>query len=368
MVVPDKQVITYTLSDSHKPTFRRSQTDETGDKNGAPSPITDQNNTTSSKSQSILEAQKQIQKASIDAKLTKYPIPLKSKRRGRTYSELGSTGGYKVQPGSRSPQRSREIVLGSSKETYGNYLNQLLQNAVVQNNPDAQSLLQRQLDELKGHKEFELSDRQCRMYSWTQKLIFDDQRVNILILKKLKDLETQYLTEQTTFGWCQKAAEDGESSAQFTLAMHYYEGREVKQDWDQTVAWLKKAAAQGNLVAQHHLGLCYYGGQGVNKDKDQARLYFAEAAEQGLPEALFYLGILAYELPDRDERSAFLLFEKAAQCCCIEAQYNVGVFYFQGIGVKKNKTRAIFWFQLAAVEGHEKAEEALKDIIMTSKE
>lgn len=367
LVVPDKQVITYTLSDSHRPTFRRSQTDETDDKNGASSPNTDQNNTTSSKSQSILEAQKQIQKESTDAKLTKYPIPLKSKRRVRTNSELGSTGSCKVQPGSRSPQRSREIVLCSSKETYGNYLNQLLQKAVIQNNPDAQSLLQRQLDELKSHEELELSDRQRRMYSWTQRLVFDGQRINILILKKLKDLETQCLTEQTTFSWYQRAAEDGESSAQFFLAMHYYQGREVKQNWDQAVAWLKKSAAQGHLIAQHNLGLCYYGGQGVDKDKDQARHYFAEAADQGLPEALFYLGILAYELPDRDERSAFLLFEKAAQRCCVEAQYNMGVFYFQGIGVEKNKTRAIFWFQQAAAEGHEKAEEALKDI-MISKE
>ncbi|HEX2579952.1 MAG TPA: tetratricopeptide repeat protein, partial [Rhabdochlamydiaceae bacterium] len=357
---PNQQVITYTLSDSLRPTLRRSQTDETEDKNRAPSPNADPNHTTSSKPQSILEAEKQNQQASIDAKLAKYPIPLKPKRRERTYSELGSTGGYKVQPSSRSPQRSREIVLGS---TYENYLNHLLQKAVIQNNLDAQSLLQRQLDKLKGHEKSELSDHQRSMYSWTQKLIFDDQRVNTLILKKLKELETQPLTEQTTLSWCRRAAEDGESSAQFILAMHYYEGREVKQDWDQTVALLKKAALQGHLVAQHNLGLCYYGGQGVKKDKNQARLYFAEAAEQGLPEALLYLGILAYELPDRDEKSAFLLFEKAAQRGCVEAQYNMGVFYFEGIGVEKNKTRAIFWFQQADEGGHEKAKETLQNMM-----
>lgn len=359
--VPGKQVITYALSDSHRQPVRRSLTDETDDKNSAHSPNTDQNNTTSSKLPLTVEAEKQIQQANIDAKLAKYPIPLKSRRRERTYSELGSTGSYKARSCSRSPQRSREIVL-----TYENYLNQLLQKAVIQTNPDAQSLLQRRLDELKSHKESELSDHQRRMYGWTQKLIFDDQRVNTLILKKLKELETQLSTEQTTFSWCQRAAEDGESSAQFSLAMHYYEGREVEQDWDQAVVWLKRAAAQGHLEAQHNLGLCYYGGQGVNKDKDEARLYFAQAAEQGLPEALLYLGILAYELPDRDNKSAFLLFEKAAQRSCVQAQYNMGVFYFEGIGVEKNKTRAIFWFQQAEAAGHEKAKETLKDI-MTSK-
>lgn len=357
-----KTIITYTLNESIRPQLRRSQTDEGNkrNKNDSPHP----NTTSNQMQQSIFAAQKEVEQVAINAKLAKYPTASKGRRRERTYSELGSyrrASGYRS--ASRSPQRSREIVLAVSKEAYRHYLHQLLQKSAVQNNQDARSLLERQVEELKGCKESELSEHQQKMYRWIQKLVMQDQRVNILILNKLKDLESELslaTLPSSSFTGCRKAAEDGEPSAQFTLGMCYYEGKDVEQDWDQAIIWFQKAASQGQLEAQYNLGLCYYNGQGVSKDKGKACEYFALSADQGLPEALLSLGIIAYD--DKDSQSAFLLFEKAAQHGCAQAQYNLGVCYFEGIGVKKNKTRAIFWFQQAAAKGLEKAEEVLKGI------
>ena len=51
-----------------------------------------------------------------------------------------------------------------------------------------------------------------------------------------------------------KAADQGYATAQFNLALMYYNGRGVPRDYQAAARWYRKAADQGNAKAQYNLG------------------------------------------------------------------------------------------------------------------
>ena len=53
-------------------------------------------------------------------------------------------------------------------------------------------------------------------------------------------------------------------------------------------------------------------------------------------------------------------FIMAADKGYIESQYELGVCYEKGYGVKQDKSKAIEWYKAAAAQGYEKAKTALK--------
>jgi len=78
-----------------------------------------------------------------------------------------------------------------------------------------------------------------------------------------------------------KAAELGNSGAQFNLGTLYATGQGTAQDYEQAVYWYQKAAEQGNTNAQYNLGNLYYNGEGVEQDYAKAHLYFNLASANG---------------------------------------------------------------------------------------
>jgi TPR repeat protein len=79
----------------------------------------------------------------------------------------------------------------------------------------------------------------------------------------------------------QKAADQGDTSAQFALGVKYDQGRGVKQDFGEAARLYRKAADQGDSDAQFNLGNMYAQGQGVKQDFGEAACWFRKAAEQG---------------------------------------------------------------------------------------
>lgn len=89
----------------------------------------------------------------------------------------------------------------------------------------------------------------------------------------LANLGLQYYNGQgvpqdyaTARQWWEKAAAQGDVSAQYNLGVLYAEGQGVPQDYVQARQWYEKAAAQGNASAQNNLGTLYINGQGVPQD------------------------------------------------------------------------------------------------------
>lgn len=79
-------------------------------------------------------------------------------------------------------------------------------------------------------------------------------------------------------------------------------------------------------------------------------IYFAEC---GNPNAQFKLGLRYYngqELPKDNTKAAFW-FEKAAELGHATAQYNIGQCYEKAIGVRQSDAKALYWYSKAAENG-----------------
>lgn len=81
--------------------------------------------------------------------------------------------------------------------------------------------------------------------------------------------------------WWQKAAAQGNASAQGALGTMYANGLGVPKDTAKAVEWIQKGAAQGDADAQYNLALMYYKGEGVSKDMVRAYAWHNLAASHG---------------------------------------------------------------------------------------
>ena len=63
----------------------------------------------------------------------------------------------------------------------------------------------------------------------------------------------------------------------------------------------------------------------------------------------------------RDKESASA-YRAAAKKGNAEAQYNLGLCYSQGEGVKEDRVEAVSWYRLAAEQGHQDARKKLKEM------
>jgi len=80
----------------------------------------------------------------------------------------------------------------------------------------------------------------------------------------------------------QKAADQGDASAQFLLGLMYADGHGVPRDYVKAMHWWHMAAEQGLANAQSTLGFMYANGKGgVPKDEAKAVYWYEQAAEQG---------------------------------------------------------------------------------------
>ena len=95
----------------------------------------------------------------------------------------------------------------------------------------------------------------------------------------------------------------------------------------------------------------------VEQQVSQKLFYAQRAAVQGNAQAQFDLGLM-YAKGDgvrRSEREAFKWFHKAARNNHTEAKFYMGLSFAQGRGVKKQAQLARYWFKLAAKAGHRQA-------------
>src|SRR3989442_867918 len=61
----------------------------------------------------------------------------------------------------------------------------------------------------------------------------------------------------------QAKAEKGDRVAQRYIGWHYYLGQGVTKDFVEAATWFRKAADQGDSSAQWLLGICYARGEGL---------------------------------------------------------------------------------------------------------
>jgi len=152
-----------------------------------------------------------------------------------------------------------------------------------------------------------------------------------------------------------KAAQQGESAAQFSVAGLYYLGHGVAQNYEAAASWYRKAAAQGSALAQTNLGTMYYEGRGVPQNFTVALSWYRKAADQGHPAAQYIVGAM-YEQGHgtaADDALALSWYRKAADQGDPSAQYRLGLAYENGtLGLAENEGRALAWYRAAAAQNY----------------
>ena len=123
----------------------------------------------------------------------------------------------------------------------------------------------------------------------------------------------------------QKAAEAGDTEAEFRLGKAFDDGNGVAQNDSAAFSWYQKAAEQGSAQAQNAVGLMYRTGRGVEQNKELAARWYRKAARQKNATAMF----------------------------------NLGTAYYNGDGVAINDIAAYVWFLLAEQHGSEPARDAV---------
>jgi uncharacterized protein len=146
------------------------------------------------------------------------------------------------------------------------------------------------------------------------------------------------------------AAEAGDSMARFTIGYMKYKGEETGMALSQACEWIQKGRAA------------------VNSSKYRHTLHasFSLAAEAGLPKAQKFLGemhkrgvwvaqdqVKAAEWIQKgmlsrilqDTKTFSVLLSPAAKAEDRDAQFSLAEMFRNGVGVKKNPTKAVEWFQ-----------------------
>ena len=115
-------------------------------------------------------------------------------------------------------------------------------------------------------------------------------------------------------------------------------------------------------VTSSFLGMLYKEGEGVKQDLAEARKWWSKAAESEA-DAVYNLGRLELEATPSDPLKAVSLFQKASAMGSSLAMHNLAVAHIKGVGVPKDESEAVRWFELA---GNEDAMLHIHDILLKS--
>jgi hypothetical protein len=132
------------------------------------------------------------------------------------------------------------------------------------------------------------------------------------------------------------------------------EGKTVYDKGDSTNAYfeMRAGAEEGNTSAQFSLGKTYAQGEGLSQDYAEAAKWYSEAAKRGYADAQVNLGsfYLTGNAGPKNYVEAVRWFRKAAEQGDAGGQFMLGLRYFYGEGVPQDYILAFMWLNLAVVQ------------------
>lgn len=156
---------------------------------------------------------------------------------------------------------------------------------------------------------------------------------------------------ERAIAYLKKAIEAENTAAMISYGAVFYNGRGVKQDFNQAVHWYKEAADRGDSWAVNNMGYMYYYGRGdLEIDMELAYQYFSKAALLGVPNAYYKCGDMFYygKYVAKDPFTAFRLYTDCYDMvkfdqpldCYPDVCRRLGTCYHKGIGTEKDLTKA----------------------------
>ena len=152
----------------------------------------------------------------------------------------------------------------------------------------------------------------------------------------------------------QKGADSGDPWDICRLGERYWSGKGVEKNYNKAFELFSKAAKLGNKVAYWDLARCYDHGWGAPFNPQKAVDLYKEAYQRGVNEACYSLGRI-YEKQEYgfcNSTESFIWFLKGANGGDVDAQFRVADCYEQGIGTTKDINTAMYWWKIAANNGH----------------
>jgi len=115
-------------------------------------------------------------------------------------------------------------------------------------------------------------------------------------------------------------------------------------------AW-RRAADVGDARAQVLVG-SYLMSQNPTQNRAEAHALFHQAVDQDEPEAMFRLGCSCGLKLERDRVEGAKWFRRAAELGSARGQYQLGLCFKYGNGVKKNEKEALEWIRKSAAQDY----------------
>ncbi|KAI8905864.1 hypothetical protein EDD86DRAFT_240931, partial [Gorgonomyces haynaldii] len=165
------------------------------------------------------------------------------------------------------------------------------------------------------------------------------------------EYEKRLWMTESKLDWLLWAADMNLGSAQFCLAICYYNGIGVKKNNQMAYYWSQRAAALDVKPAMNLMGsFCV---EGIPEhDYEMGYTWYTRAQDE--PSALYNIATL-YERGLGVETSvtkALKFFERAAQVGSIPAHNTLGIFHEQGLNGTSKPSKAVTHYTMAAEMGH----------------
>ena len=179
---------------------------------------------------------------------------------------------------------------------------------------------------------------------------------------------------ETMLRYLRKFAELGDVCAQEILA-EVYDNNDIVAvgigdvDHEEALKWYRKAAKGGNETAQYLLESYY--GEKVKTDKGEAFLAQIHHMEDKGPYTNYYIEKIGFPYFDEvvywyrmwyTQKEVFDLCKRFAEQGDAACQKNLGLYYYNGVKVKKSYPVAVEWFTEAAEQGNGEAQLRLGDL------
>lgn len=171
------------------------------------------------------------------------------------------------------------------------------------------------------------------------------------------------------FEYFQKTADqDCNHEALTNIAILYFYGWGMEQNYQMALDIFALAADDGNEEAMYFLGLIFLNGYSIDKNIKEAVDYFKKSSSKKFFPSLYTMGVFFEEgkYIDKDPEKANELYKQAFeefpnQYASFSEFYShiMGEMYEYGRGVEKNITEALKWYERGAKQNHPAAQYAL---------
>ncbi|MBF0355738.1 MAG: sel1 repeat family protein [Alphaproteobacteria bacterium] len=146
---------------------------------------------------------------------------------------------------------------------------------------------------------------------------------------------------------------------QYGYCFGFYEGKM----FDKALPCLEQISLHGSAEAKNLLGNMYNMGWGVSLDKTKASKYWQAAAASGVHAAQYNLGMAYFQgigIEQNYVKALEWLQKASARPGYYWPQYWIGVIYENGLGVDKNIDEAINWYEISSSNGSGESSRRLK--------